>query len=86
MTLGEAREHIGDRVIYSTVPGEAEAGVIVTVGERYVHVCYGPGQLAKATPPECLVLMRGGSVLEHVRLGMIDAGFGSSLRNGGQQP
>lgn len=75
MTLGEARARAGEKVLYSTVPGECEVGVIVTVGETYVHVCYGRDQNAKATRPEFLTLMRGGSVTEHFRLNMLDSGF-----------
>jgi hypothetical protein len=75
MTLEEARAGIGETVLYSTVPGECEVGVIVTVGTKYVHVCYGRDRNAKATRPELLTLMRGGSVREHFRLNMADAGF-----------
>jgi hypothetical protein len=75
MTLEEASAHVGEKVLYSSVPGECEAGVIVTVGETYVHVCYGRDQNAKATRPELLTLMRGGSVREHFRLNMAEAGF-----------
>jgi len=75
MTLEEARAGIGETVLYSSVPGECEVGVIVTVGETYVHVCYGRDQNAKATRPELLTLMRGGSVREHFRLNMADSGF-----------
>lgn len=75
MTLDEARSHVGEKVIYSTVPGEAEEGEIVAVGEKYVHVCYGKDQNAKATRPELLTLMRGGSVAEHFRLELTEAGI-----------
>jgi hypothetical protein len=75
MTLDEARAHVGETVLYSSVPGECEAGVIVTVGSKYVHVCYGKDQNAKATRPELLTLQRGGSVGEHFRLNMADSGF-----------
>jgi hypothetical protein len=75
MTLDEARDHVGETVLYSSVPGEAEAGVIVTVGAKYVHVCYGRDRNAKATRPELLTLMRGGSVAEHFRLNMVESGF-----------
>lgn len=75
MTLEEARARVGETVLYSSVPGECEAGVIVTVGTTYVHVCYGRNQNAKATRPELLTLMRGGSVAEHFRLGMAESGF-----------
>jgi hypothetical protein len=75
MTLDEARAHVGETVLYSSVPGECEVGVIVTVGRTYVHVCYGRDRNAKATRPELLTLMRGGSVREHFRLNMADSGF-----------
>lgn len=79
ITLLEARINEGRRVIYSTVPGEAETGVIHSVGTRYVYVRYDGNPAVKATDPAHLVLMRGGSLAEHVRLGLIDAGFGDSL-------
>jgi len=75
MTLDEARAHVGEKVLYSSVPGECEVGEIVTVGTKYVHVCYGKQQNAKATRPELLTLMRGGSVTGHFRLNMADSGF-----------
>jgi hypothetical protein len=75
MTLEEARDRVGETVLYSTVPGECETGVIVTVGTTHVHVCYGRGQNAKATRPEFLTLMRGGSVTRHFELNLTEAGF-----------
>jgi hypothetical protein len=75
MTLDEARDHVGAAVLYSSVPGECEAGEIVTVGATYVHVCYGRDRNAKATRPELLALMRGGSITEHFRLNMAESGF-----------
>lgn len=75
MTLEEARNHVGDKVLYSSAPGECEVGTIVTVGRTYIHVRYGLDQGAKATRPELLTLMRGGSIAEHFRLGMAEAGF-----------
>jgi hypothetical protein len=75
MTLDEAREHIGETVIYSSVPGEADAGEIIAAGAKYVHVLYTGQPNTKATPPELLTLMRGGSVREHFRLNMADSGF-----------
>jgi hypothetical protein len=75
MTLEEARDGIGGTVLYSSVPGECEVGVIVTVGRKYVHVCYGSSHNAKATLPELLTPMRGGSLEEHFFLSMRDAGF-----------
>lgn len=75
MTLEEARDHIGGKVLYSTHPGEADTGVIITVAEPYVFVRYGGSQQSQATRPENLTLMRGGSVREHFRLNMAEAGF-----------
>lgn len=75
MTLEEASAHVGEKVLYSSVPGECEVGEIITAGLKYVHVLYAGQPNAKATPPECLTLMRGGSVAEHFRLGMEEAGF-----------
>ena len=70
MTLGEARDHIGEEVIYSTRPGEMEAGVVTSVSDSHVFVRYGRGPGSQATRPDCLTLMLGGSLAEHVRLGM----------------
>jgi hypothetical protein len=75
MTLDEARERVGEKVLYSSVPGECEVGEIVAAGTKYVHVLYVGQPNTKATPPECLTLMRGGSVAEHFRLGMAESGF-----------
>jgi hypothetical protein len=75
MTLDEAREHIGERVLYSSVPGECEVGEIIAAGRKYVHVLYFGQPNAKATPPELLTLMRGGSVHEHFHLNMAESGF-----------
>jgi hypothetical protein len=75
MTLDEARAHVGERVLYSTWPGEADEGVITGVNGAYAFVRYGRDTAAKATRPEDLALLRGGSVAEHFRLGMLEAGF-----------
>jgi hypothetical protein len=75
MTLNEARAHAGERVLYSTYPGEADDGVIDSVNDTHVLVRYGRDLTAKATRPECLTLMQGGSVREHFRLNMTEAGF-----------
>lgn len=75
MTLSEAREHVGAKVLYSSVPGECEVGEIIAAGRKYVHVLYVTQPNTKATPPELLTLMRGGSVPEHFRLNMADSGF-----------
>lgn len=75
MTLDEARAHVGEKVLYSSVPGECEAGEIIMAGRKYVHVLYTGQANTKATPPECLTLMRGGNIREHFRLNMAEAGF-----------
>jgi len=75
MTLDEARSHVGEKVIYSTVPGEAETGVIESVNDSYAFVRYGSDRHAKATRPDLLTLICGGSLREHIRLNMAEAGF-----------
>lgn len=75
MTIDEARAHVGEDVIYSTRPGEAEAGTIIRVGDLYAYVLYGRSLTPQATIPECLTLMRGGSVMEHFRLELTEAGI-----------
>jgi hypothetical protein len=76
VTLDEAREHVREKVVYSTHPGEMLAGVIWSVNDRYVFVEYARGRPIQATYPENLTLMRGDSLAEHIRLGMTEAGFG----------
>jgi hypothetical protein len=80
MTLDEARDHVGEKVIYSTHPGQAEEGVISSVGRKYVHVRYMRSPDPVATYPENLVLMRGGSPGEHIYLNMTEAGFPVHMR------
>jgi hypothetical protein len=75
VTLDEARDHIGEHVVYSAVPGDAEEGVIDSVGRLYVYVRYMRSPSPVATFPENLTLMRGGSLREHIRIGMKEAGF-----------
>jgi hypothetical protein len=75
MTIDEARDHIGEHVIYSAVPGQAEEGAVVRVGRKYVYVQYLSSPDPVATCPENLVLMRCGSVAEHFRLNMAEPGF-----------
>lgn len=75
MTRDEARTHVGEKVIYSTYPGEAEGGVITAVGDVFIYVRYLGEVTSKATIPECLTLMRGGSIMEHFRLNQLDAGI-----------
>lgn len=60
MTLAEAREAIGRKVVYT--PSRQwrltpEEGVITSVNEIYVHVRYGGDVHTKATRPEDLELL-----------------------------
>lgn len=57
MTLGEAREHIGDAVVYLPCGGPVEEGVITSVNEHYVFVRYGADKTSKATRQADLILM-----------------------------
>lgn len=75
MTRDEARSSVGAKVIYSTHPGEAEVGTIARVGDLYAYVLYGRNLTPQATIPEFLTLMRGGSVAEHFRLELTEAGI-----------
>lgn len=62
MTLDEAREYVGEAVIYYNGRGR-EDGVITSVGTRYVFVRY-RGSLHEnsiATPAERLALLAGES-------------------------
>ena len=61
MTLDEARDHIGEHVLYA-VPGKAEEGAIVRVGRMFVFVQYVNSTQPQATPPEHLTLVPYGSV------------------------
>jgi hypothetical protein len=66
MTLDEARQHIGDGVVYRSGDGAAEDGVITSVSDRYVFVryacpCHGG---SKATSSAALTLLA-----EDARLG-----------------
>lgn len=56
MTLDEARDNAGRRVVYSPHPGEEEEGVIVYASGVHVFVRYGGNGAPKATPPHCLTL------------------------------
>jgi hypothetical protein len=82
LTLDQARAHIGEPVIYhppAYAVGEVRAGVIVRVCERdegpYLIVRYEGDGHDKATHAEHLTLMRGGSVREHFRLNLAEAGI-----------
>jgi hypothetical protein len=61
MTIEEAREHVGDGVIYHPYAPEldpVEHGVISSVSDKYVFVRYGTDVASKATSPELLTLTR----------------------------
>lgn len=51
MTLGEARDAIGARVIYTHSNGLEDRGFIIRVGERYAFVLYDGDRGSKATDP-----------------------------------
>lgn len=60
MTLDEARQAIGLKVVYEVQQGDdmlREEGVVTSVNERYVFVCYGAEVGSKATPPDALTLV-----------------------------
>lgn len=59
MTLHEAREHVGHKVIYSG-PYLAEEGVITSVNDHYVFVRYGSDVHSKATSAAELTLLAAG--------------------------
>ena len=65
MTLGQAREHIGHGVVYQPRPlgghplGEAEDGVITSVGDLFIFVRYSGDNFPKATDPAALTLLAG---------------------------
>lgn len=55
MSIDEARDGIGQQVVYAAYPGaEDEFGVITAVNDRYVFVRYEDDRTAKATPPESI--------------------------------
>ena len=57
MTLDEAREHIGSRVVYQPGGGQpCEEGVITSVSDFYIFVRYGAGSGPKATRPDWLAV------------------------------
>lgn len=57
MTLDEAREHIGDGVIYQPVGYPTEGGVITGVSDCFVFVRYRGDGHSKATAAEMLTLL-----------------------------
>lgn len=61
MTLEEARQHIGDGVVYRPPAGfAAEQGIITSVSKRWVFVRYGLSG-SKATDPAQLTLLHTGA-------------------------
>lgn len=56
MRLDEAREHIGDTVVYHCAGRPPEDGVITEVRGDYVFVLYTGDRIAKATHPMSLEL------------------------------
>lgn len=63
MTLEEARDHIGDGVVYhpyAPALDPVEQGVITSVNHRFAFVRYGSDTGSKATSPELLTLLRKG--------------------------
>lgn len=57
MTLDEARDHIGEGVVYTPCGCRREEGVITSVRAPYVFVQYGYEQHSTATHPAYLTLM-----------------------------
>lgn len=60
MTLNEARNHIGDGVVYAPSHGRREDGVITGVSDRYAFVRYAGDGHSKATDPADLTLLAAG--------------------------
>jgi hypothetical protein len=61
MTLQEAAENIGSKVIYRAEGVGSDVGVITSVNFRWVFVRYGRDAGSKATDPSALVLEAGAS-------------------------
>ena len=59
MTLAQARNHIGQKVVYRGVNGVAE-GVITSVTLQYVFVRYGSDVHSKCTRADALELISRG--------------------------
>jgi hypothetical protein len=60
MRLDEARNHIGDGVVYRPAHGDAEEGTITSVNDRFVFVRYGSRRTSAATEPGALTLLAAG--------------------------
>jgi len=64
VTLDEARDHIGDSVVYTPTGRLAENGVITGVSRTVVFVKYDGDPNSKGTRPEDLALRRKPSPME----------------------
>lgn len=62
MTLDEARDHIGDGVVYKTEGSHAEDGVITSVSSRLVFVRYKGDNHSKGTSAADLTLLAASGV------------------------
>lgn len=56
ITLGQARDAVGRKVVYERPFCSKEVGVITSVNDTYVFVRYGTNQTSHATSPEDLTL------------------------------
>jgi hypothetical protein len=59
VTIDEAREHIGDRVVYASGYNPPENGVITGVSRTSVFVRFDGALHAKGTDPADLTLLAG---------------------------
>jgi len=57
MTLDEARNKIGSKVVYRTAYGRTEEGVITSVNTSYVFVRYGSDYTSKATSADSIEML-----------------------------
>ena len=57
MTLDEARQNIGNGVVYQPIGEDAEDGTITGVSDCFVFVRYAGDSGSKATPAEMLTLL-----------------------------
>lgn len=66
MTLDEARDHIGEKVVYRSEGGDRkEEGVIAAVSSVYAFVQYGEQRGVMATHPEDLTLPGDSGAVHH---------------------
>ena len=56
MTLQEAKENIGNQVVYTNFIGSYEYGIITSVNDKFIFVRYGEDVGSQATRPEDLKL------------------------------